>query len=281
MLAAGCAVNELTASDYGFDLHVLLPERYPGTAKRWAMSPRSALIQVKGGASFDDGVRLKRSMWRYYLRASTPVYLAVIPREGQPWIELVDRLVGRFDVPATPSGGDDGNRTALLSPDSGTEMWIPRLFAEDARLQAAADGRRTRRKLLSWADASGDEDADDGFVRTIGELAFALTGDYENLASRVREYVADAVPDYEDDLMWRSDYGFTPLDDDWLPEHLSSSEFILPGGERSQEALTLKTLVEDLADEVSISDLVLSSHREHFGTEDHMIERGYEEELPQ
>ena len=39
---AGCAVNELVQNDYGFDLHVQLPDRLPEEADQaWPMSPYS------------------------------------------------------------------------------------------------------------------------------------------------------------------------------------------------------------------------------------------------
>jgi hypothetical protein len=278
MLDAGCAVNELTASDYGFDLHVLLPERYPDDAKRWPMTSRSVLLQVKGGGSFNAGVRLTREMWRFYMRSPTPVYLAVVPASGEPWIELVDRLAGHLDLPAALLPEHDDRRTTRLSPEAGTEMWNPQLFVEDARVQTAADGRRTRKKLLEWAQGGGGN-PDEGFLRTLAKLAFALSGSYEGLASRVQEYLAEPFPYYADKLDVRletnfSDYERYPLSDDWLAEVLSLDEFIVPGGGRSPEALELQALIDDLAEEVGITDLVLLSHREHFGTDDHLTERG-------
>ena len=209
MLDAGCAVNELTASDYGFDIHVLLPECYPDDAKRWPMTSRSALLQVKGGASFNAGVRLTRAMWLFYLRSPTPVYLAVAPASGEPWIQLVDRLAGHLDLPAAmrPEHGD--RRTTQLSPEAGTETWNARLFVEDARLQTAADGRRTRKKLLGWAQGGGGN-PDEGFLRTLAKLAFALSGSYEGLASTVQEYLAEPFPDYADKLevRWQTNFSY-------------------------------------------------------------------------
>jgi hypothetical protein len=275
MLDAGCAVNELVADDYGFDVHVLLPERYPGDAPKWPMSSQSALLQIKGGKSFDKGVRLTHAMWRFYLRSPTPTYLAVIPSSAAPWIELVDRLAGALDVPAALLPEGDDERASRLQPEPGTEMWNAQLFIEDARLYAAADGRRARRDLLAWAGGSrGTGDVDVEFLVTLAELAFSRTGSYEALAARVEEYVADPLPDYVEILESRGDEYAGYLDDDWLAERLSSDEFIAPGGGLSGEAMQLRALVDDLGESVTISDLVLSAHREHLGTSDHLSDRG-------
>jgi hypothetical protein len=284
MLDAGCAVNELTASDYGFDIHVLLPERYPETLESWPMSSRSALLQVKGGASFEHGVRLDVDMWRFYLRSPTPVYIAVVPRENDPWIELVDRLAGHLDVPAALIS--DGPQTALLAPPSGAETWHAQLFAEDARIQSAADGRRTRKGLLEWASGEAADEPDEAFLRTLAELAFARSGSYEGLAGTVRGYVTDPLPNYEEELDvhweelnegrdWRTHRAY-PLADEWLAEQLSLSEFMLPGGARSPDAYALNALVDDLVDygAVTLSDLVLLAHREHFAIAEHLRARG-------
>src|ERR1039458_2417633 len=91
LLDAGCAANELTGSDYGFDIHALLPEHYPEADEAgWPMSSRSVMVQVKGGGRFNRGAAVTREMWRFYLRSPPLVYLAVVPARGDPWIELVD-----------------------------------------------------------------------------------------------------------------------------------------------------------------------------------------------
>lgn len=192
LVDAGCATNELTGSDYGFDIHALLPEQYPETtAKRWAISAHSVHVQVKGGASFNKGVSFTREMWRFYVRSPVPVYVAVVPAMGDRWIELADRLADVIDALGTWEAAADAKTQERRAPDPGTGMWNPRLFTEDAVLQSALGDRRKRRLALEWACRHLSEDADTAFFLTLGELAVADTGDYHDIDSRVDDYLQE------------------------------------------------------------------------------------------
>jgi len=277
LLDAGCATNELTGSDYGFDIHALLPERYPAhDQSRWAMTSRSALVQVKGGARFNRGVELTREMWRFYLRAPTPVYLAVIPARGEPWIELVDRLAYQLEVWET---AQDSRTKERLRPEPGAEAWNPRLFVEDAILQSALGTRSRRRILLDWASAhnrSGDPDYD--FVWTLAELALAEGGDYTDIDRRVAAY-HEELPGLVDVLaeaerLAVSHDGMADLSHWDLAGQLSGDEYLEAGGSLSSDALRLREMLHETAGNVHANQLVLLAHREHFTAEEHLSDRG-------
>jgi hypothetical protein len=51
------------------------------------------LVQVKGGAYVDSGVRLDVDRWEYLLASASPVYLAAVPAGKAPWIASVERLL--------------------------------------------------------------------------------------------------------------------------------------------------------------------------------------------
>lgn len=98
LVEAGCAVNSITGSDYGFDLLVQLPQSYDDyVAARdqaqdtWEMSPYVVLVQAKGGDQV-HGVRLQNGRWRYLLTAAVPTYLAAAHGD-QLWIHPVERLI--------------------------------------------------------------------------------------------------------------------------------------------------------------------------------------------
>jgi hypothetical protein len=126
LIDAGCATNELTGSDYGFDIHALLPQEYPDpSAKRWSMSAQAVHVQVKGGASFNDGVTFTREMWRFYLRSPVPAYVAAVPGSGDRWIELVDRLADQIEALESWEPPGDATKKERRSPEPGAFLWHP------------------------------------------------------------------------------------------------------------------------------------------------------------
>jgi hypothetical protein len=142
---AGCAVNSLVANDYGFDLHVLLPENPPPHGSSWIMSPSAVHVQVKGGRQVRSGVRLPTSVWRFYVDAPTPTYIAAAPRRGRDsWIESVDRLWR--DAPQTT---DDKFRTYKPA----TPRWDGAHFVLDAQRRALLGSPSIR---SWWDDLSPD-----------------------------------------------------------------------------------------------------------------------------
>jgi hypothetical protein len=125
---AGCAVNELTKNDYGYDLHVHLPEWLPDpSADAWPMSPHAALVQVKGGSYVDSGVRLSVDRWDYLRAAMTPVYLAAVPQNSNSWIASVEELL--------PAGGSE-IRTGSYEARPAHPSWDPAAFVSEAVLGA-------------------------------------------------------------------------------------------------------------------------------------------------
>jgi hypothetical protein len=98
LVKAGCAVNSITDSDYGFDLQVQLPDSYADYLAAvnqpkgsWEMSAYVVLVQAKGGDQV-EAVRLTNDRWRYLLTAAVPAYLAAA-NDDQFWIQPVERLI--------------------------------------------------------------------------------------------------------------------------------------------------------------------------------------------
>jgi hypothetical protein len=134
---AGCAVNELVKNDYGFDLHVQLPESVPDDSDEgWPMSPLSVLIQVKGGTYVESGVRLRRDRWEYLLGSAAPVYVAAVPAESDRWIASVEELL--------PSGLET-IRTGSFAAQPRRPSWTPKPFVADALASALLGTPRLRR----------------------------------------------------------------------------------------------------------------------------------------
>lgn len=134
---AGCAVNALTTNDYGFDLLVQLPEDIPDPdADGWPMSPYSVLVQVKGGAYVESGVRLRTDRWEYLLGSMTPVYIAAVPESKPAWIAAVDELM--------PLGVEYITAQSYeVKPPA--PRWDPAAFVSEALLAVKLGGPRLRR----------------------------------------------------------------------------------------------------------------------------------------
>ena len=244
------------------------------------MTSQSVLVQVKGGARFNAGVRLTREMWRFYLRAPAPVYMAVVPARGDPWIELVDRLAGGIEALEAWEGAGDAKAPERLRPEEGAESWHPRLFVEDALLQSALGTRARRRAVLEWEGAHRGASSylEDGFLRTLAELAVAESGTYSDVEARVAGYLDD-LPGLVDVLeasgdIARSSFGALDLSSMDLAVQLSGSEYLEPGGDLGDDAMRLRRLLEETAGAVNVRQLVLAAHREHYSVDDHLNDRG-------
>jgi len=266
LLEAGCAVNELTASDYGFDIHVLLPARFPGEATRWPMSADSVLVQVKGGRTFSSGVSLTREMWRFYLRSPVPVYLAVVPSKGAPWIELVDRLAQDLEARESSEGADEAKTKIRRQPNE-DPRWSPQLFVEDAILHARLGSRRRRAQVLEWARWRGGSDPELDFLLTLGELAAAETGDYTQIDEQVASYLA-ALPGLVERLQEEGVIGGISDAPDVsfleLAAQIVDGEFLDGAGALEPPASELHDLLHEFAGIISSRDLVLLANREHY-----------------
>jgi hypothetical protein len=276
-LTAGCAANELHGSDYGFDIHVLLPEKFPGDAAKWPMTSQSVLVQVKGGRSFDRGVALSREMWRFYLRSTTPVYLAVVPTKGRPWIELVDRLASSLDTPLGDPGSTESKAKQRFEPDEADRRWNPQLFVEDAILHAALGVRSRRRLVLDWADHRvGSEDEEYHFLDTLAELAVAEGTDFAGIDERVAgylEYLPGLVYYLRENGTINQDFGMPDLSALELGARISGGDYLEADGGIGPDAVALGQLLREVRPSVTIRDFVLLADREHFSEEDHFFDR--------
>ncbi len=276
MLEAGCATNELTGNDYGFDIHVLLPAKHPATARKWSMSSDSVLVQVKGGKSFNTGVSLSREMWRFYLRSPVPIYLAVVPSKGDPWIELVDRLAWDLEV-TEPFEGSGGAKIMLRRRPEEDCRWDPQLFVEDAILHATLGSRKRRSQVLEWARWREGADAELDFLVTLAELAVSETGDYTQIDDRVAGYL-DSLPGLVAHLQGEgvlgSGYNGAPdLASLELAQQIVDGPFLNGAGELATQAEALGRLLGEYAGSIDTRDLVMLANREHYFTSEHWENR--------
>jgi hypothetical protein len=194
---AGCAVNELTANDYGFDLHVQLPEDIPDPdVDGWPMSPYSVLVQVKGGAYVDSGVRLRVDRWEYLLGSMTPVYIAAVPASKSAWIAAVEELMPR---------GVDYITAQSHEAKPAAPRWDPGAFVSEALLGAKLGGPRLRRwwrQLQPNLAVPDPKRRGQNLVLYLLDLAIlgAVTKDamdvqdYDEIAEKVRSMVATHHP---------------------------------------------------------------------------------------
>lgn len=188
--AAGCVVNTLEKRDYGFDLHVQLPEsvRVDGD-ESWTMSPYTINVQVKGGAYVDPGVRLDVERWKWLLASPSPIYLAAVPESEPRWIAAVEEL--------WPRGLPELNHaSAAARPERAS--WDAASFVTEALLGVKLATPRMRAWWRAMQPVFGyEEQAVDGLylLRYLLDLAVLeqISGpamdayDYERCASRAME----------------------------------------------------------------------------------------------
>jgi hypothetical protein len=157
----GCAVNELVKNDYGFDLHVQLPDHLPEeTEDEWPMSPHSVLVQVKGGSYVSSGIRLDVDRWQYLLSSMAPVYLAAVPSATSKWIASVEELLPH---------GVTYIETATYSAAPRRASWSSKGFVTDALLASKLGNPRVRRWWRSMQpQVTVDEDPDPSEFREAG-----------------------------------------------------------------------------------------------------------------
>jgi hypothetical protein len=234
---AGCAVNELTKNDYGFDLHVQLPDHVPDESEEgWPMSSLSALIQVKGGTYIESGVRLRRDRWEYLSGSMTPVYVAAVPEESEPWVASIEELL------PLGLGSVQGDS---FSAQPRQRSWAPKPFVSDALAGALLGSPRLRRwwRQLQPVLYDDDEPYDRGheLLRYLLDLEILVaidgttmsTATFYECEENVRALVAnehlliEALEAAE--LVHRSDSGGLRLDVD-LAVYVPESEFIEPSG---------------------------------------------------
>jgi hypothetical protein len=262
LVDAGCAVNELTRNDYGFDLHVLLPKRYPDrTSESWQLSGQQALVQVKGSERNLRRVPLRRQQVRFFASASVPTYVALSTPKGE-WIELIERLEPvRAVLGADPTEADEDRKAKLMIDAPGDRaLWDPETFANDASLMASLGTARRRMELLDLGTADRGSSLAERrmqFLHFVGQVALAeqRTLTATDIANDARELLSDAgielsVAENElDDLVHR-------LGDD----HMQWND-----GELGEEAVRLGGLLQDLRNEgLRNRDVILFGHRGHF-----------------
>ena len=242
--AAGCAVNELTANDYGFDLHVQLPEDMPDPdADGWAMSPYSVLVQVKGGTYVDGGVRLRTDRWAYLLGSMTPVYIAAVPAAKPSWIAAVDELL--------PLGVEYINTQSYETRPS-APRWDPAAFVSEALLGAKLGGPRLRRWWRQLQPNLGQEDPRRRgeslllYLLDLAVLSAVSQGtmdvqDFDECAEKVRSMVethhALSTALEEVGLVWISESAGLELALD-LAVYVPEGEFVEQNGKATSEGIT-------------------------------------------
>lgn len=131
LVRAGCSVNGLTQSDYGFDFHVQLPVDQPEPGqKKWVLSPNSVLIQLKSGKDVHEYVEITDAHWTTWTASPTPVYVAGVPTDPeQLWIEPVDSLEKGAELSAYGAG----LVPVLYAPDT---AWDVDWFLHDASVRS-------------------------------------------------------------------------------------------------------------------------------------------------
>jgi hypothetical protein len=113
------------------------------------MSPLSVLIQVKGGTYVESGVRLRRDRWEHLLGSMTPVYVAAVPAESEPWIASVEELLPL---------GLENVRAESFSAQPRQASWAAKPFVSDALASALLGSPRLRRWWRRLQPAFYDEE---------------------------------------------------------------------------------------------------------------------------
>jgi hypothetical protein len=229
-------VNELIKNDYGFDLHVQLPDHVPDESEEgWPMSSLSVLIQVKGGTYTESGVRLRRDRWEYLSGSMTPVYVAAVPEESDPWVASVEELLPL---------GLESVQAQSFSALPRQRSWAAAPFVSDALAGALLGSPRLRRWWRQLQPAFYYEEPYERGHELLGylldlEILVAIdgttmsTGTFYDCAEKVRALVENEHLLIEAlevaELVHRSHSGELSLAVD-LAVYVPESEFIEPSG---------------------------------------------------
>lgn len=212
LVRAGCSVNGLTDSDYGFDFHVQLPvQELDGSEKSWELSAYSVLVQLKSSIEADDFVELSVARWNTYRASPTPVYLAGLS-SSQLWIEPVELLEhGEAEIFSKVM------KPVVFAPST---EWDPAWFLRDARARARIGSAPLRQW---WASIVPQQPDDIGSWLTTMACAHhyfdgAAADEFRERASRtVQQWSATleapCEPDDQELLWWTYHEGVNPNED--------------------------------------------------------------------
>ncbi len=257
---AGCAVNELVQNDYGFDLHVQLPEEYPDIdADQWPMSPYSVLIQVKGGAYVRSGVRLDVDRWEYLLNSMSPVYIAAVPEATTAWIASVEELL--------PTGVEY-IATQSFEVEPVHPSWDPKAFVSGALLNAKLGSPRLRRWWRQLQpDLSHPNPRERGHALLLFLLDLAVlqaisgatmdVSDFDECAEKAREMVAgqhQLVEALKALQLAHETSGGLEIDVD-LPVYVPEGHFVEQSGRVTHDGLAGSNNLTALSGQVSLRHL--------------------------
>lgn len=177
-LEMGCSVNSLTASDYGLDLHVQLPEQVilaKDQKKPWAMSGRAAHVQVKHSTDDNDHsikIPTLRS-WVTGSRTGIPTFLVCLfeeqARYATPW-HFVEKLK-EADSDATKKASKSFGKNSTLVLDEATFPYLLQLWTKYPGMMLLA-------KIDSWSE---DSDSLGHFKALVAELCYAWAMDHRLL----------------------------------------------------------------------------------------------------
>lgn len=256
---AGCAVNELVQNDYGFDLHVQLPAYVPEEGDEgWPMTPLSVLVQVKGGAYVDSGVRLRRDRWGDLLGSMTPVYVAAVPVEPKPWIAAVEELL--------PLGLDEIRGGSYVARPK-RESWAPGPFVSEALAGALLGSPRLRRwwrRLQPDLESERQYDRGHALLRYLLDLEVltAISGptmqfeDFQECEENVRIALSNEHRLVEAlqrlGLVRIGDAGEVDLQHVELAAYVSEGDFVEPSGLVTEEGVSGHNNLRMIGDTVAL-----------------------------
>lgn len=186
----GCSVNSLAESDFGFDIHVHLPDAVADdSAKRWPLSADAVHIQVKGSVNEPRDVEVVPKRWEMYLRAPTPVYIAgVSTKSGVGWLGAVETL-------ASAPGQRRGRKVHLITRPGHFKLWDATTFLQDARTRAAL-GSAVLRTWWEELQPRALDDVGEWLHRLAGLsllLEFSTVSNFMNDAHDVAEGLAQGL----------------------------------------------------------------------------------------
>lgn len=202
-LEMGCSVNSLTASDYGLDLHVQLPERVilaKDQKQPWAMSGRTAQVQVKHSTDDNDHtikIPTLRS-WVTGSRTGIPTFLVCLfeeqSRYATPW-HFVDKLK-EADSDVTQKASKSFGKSSTLPLNEATFPYLLQLWTKYPGLMLLA-------KIDSWPQCS---DSLGQFKSLVAELCYAWAMDHRlpndadvTAVNRLMELAWSAAPLVDED----------------------------------------------------------------------------------